>query len=93
MRYGNRDRLSGHTGGEIYHFKLLNYLYLTIMWWERTSAAEFRKYCKRLHVGMYTKRKHLHAKYSIVHIVYLPCDNVWCLTAMGQKTMSDNRII
>ena len=28
------------------------------------SAAEFRKYCKRLHVDMYTKRKCLHAKYS-----------------------------
>ena len=50
------------------------------------SAAEFRKYCKRLHVDMYTKRKRLHAKYSIVHIVYLPFDNVWCLTAMGKKT-------
>ena len=26
------------------------------------SAAEFRKYCKRLHVDLYTKRKRLHAK-------------------------------
>ena len=24
------------------------------------SAAEFRKYCKRLHVDLYTKRKRLH---------------------------------
>ena len=32
-------RLSGHTGGEICHFKLLNYLYLTIMWWERTQFS------------------------------------------------------
>ena len=39
LRYGNRDRLSGHTGGEICHFKLLNYLYLTIMWWERTQFS------------------------------------------------------
>ena len=39
MRYGNRDRLSGHTGGEICHFKLLNYLYITIMWWERTQFS------------------------------------------------------
>ena len=45
------------------------------------SAAEFRKYCKRLHVDMYTNRKRLHAKNSIVHIVY----NVWCLMAMGKK--------
>ena len=50
-----------------------------------TSAAEFRKYCKRLHIDMYTKPKRLHAKYSIVHIVYLPFDNVWCLTAMGKN--------
>ena len=40
------------------------------------SAAEFRKYCKRLHVDLYTKCKRLHAKYSIVHVVYLPFDNV-----------------
>ena len=26
------------------------------------SAAEFRKYCKRLHVDMYMKRRRLHAK-------------------------------
>ena len=39
MRYGNRDRLSGHTGGEICHFKLFSYLYLTIMWWERTQFS------------------------------------------------------
>ena len=50
-----------------------------------TSAAKFRKYCKRLHVDMYTKRKRLHTKYSIVHVVYLPFDNVWCLTAKGKK--------
>ena len=49
------------------------------------SAAEFRKYCKCLHGDLYTKRKRLHAKYSIVHVVYLPFDNVWCLTAMGKK--------
>ena len=48
------------------------------------SAAEFRKYCKRLHVDLYTKRKCLHAKYSIVHIVYLPFDVVF-KTAMGKK--------
>ena len=52
------------------------------------SAAEFRKYCKRLHVDLYMKRRRLRTKYSIVHIVYLPFDNVWCLTAME---MSDNR--
>ena len=39
MRYGNRDRFSGHTGGEICHVKRLNYLYLTIMWWERTQFS------------------------------------------------------
>ena len=39
LRYGNRDMLSGHTGGEICHFKLLNYRYLTIMWWERTQFS------------------------------------------------------
>ena len=49
------------------------------------SAAGFRKYCKRLHVDMYTKRKRLHAKNSIVHIIYLAFDNVWCLTAMEKK--------
>ena len=32
-------QVSGHTGGEICHFKLLNYLYLTIMWWERTQFS------------------------------------------------------
>ena len=37
MGYGNQDMLTGHTGGEICHFKLLNYLYLTIMWWARTQ--------------------------------------------------------
>ena len=39
LRYGNRDRLSGHTGGEICHFavKLPIGQYLTIMWWERTQ--------------------------------------------------------
>ena len=58
-----------------------------------TSAAEFRKYYKRLHGDLYTKRKRLHAKYSIVHVYYLPFDNVWCLMAKGKKTMSDNRII
>ena len=26
------------------------------------SAAEFRKYCKRLHIDLYMKRKRLHAK-------------------------------
>ena len=52
-----------------------------------SSAAEFRKYCKRLHIDLYKKRKRLHTKYSIVH---LPFDNVWCLTAME---MSDNSII
>ena len=46
-----------------------------------------------VHVDKYTQRKRLHTKYSIVHMVYLPFDNVWCLTAMGKKTMSDNRII
>ena len=40
------------------------------------SAAEFRKYCKRLHVDMYMKRKRLHTKYSIVNVVYLPFDKV-----------------
>ena len=49
------------------------------------SAAEFRKYCKCLHVDLYTKRKRLHAKHSIVHVVHLQFDNVWCLTAMGKK--------
>ena len=37
MRYGNRDMLSKHTNGEIFYFKLLNYLYLIIMWWKRTQ--------------------------------------------------------
>ena len=29
----------GHTGGDICHFKLLNYRYLTIIWWERTQFS------------------------------------------------------
>ena len=33
------DRFSGHMGGEICHFKLLNYRYLTIMWWKRTQFS------------------------------------------------------
>ena len=51
------------------------------------SAAEFRKYYKRLQIDLYTKRKRLHAKNSIVHVlvVYLPFDKVWCLMAKGKK--------
>ena len=29
----------GHTGGEICHFKLINFGYLTIIWLERTEHS------------------------------------------------------
>ena len=46
------------------------YMATSVVYTVTSSAAEFRKYCKRLHVDLYTKRRRLHAKYSIVHIVF-----------------------
>ena len=38
-KWKSDNRLSGHAGGEICHYKLLNYLYVTLMWWHRTDRS------------------------------------------------------
>ena len=82
----NRITVTAVTVIKSYHnIHKLSWISNIIWLTDISSAAKFKKYCKRLHIDMYTKRKRLHAKYSIVHIVYLPFDNVWCLTAMGEK--------
>ena len=74
LRYGNRDSLSGHTGVEICHFKLLNYRYLTLMWWERTQFSNstfwrlvFSHSCFRIHLQLDFVSLEMNYSWFIVH--------------------------